>query len=70
MSNVIDLAQWRSEREQRRISPLLRQAERMRETARVLLFHAAMLEQEASGTIDYDMMAPEKIENLRALHNA
>jgi hypothetical protein len=70
MSNVINLAQRRCEREQRRISPLLKRAEEMRRGARLLLVEAEALEMEACGLVDYDTMAGEKVAGLEALRHA
>ncbi len=72
MSNIIDLEQRRSEREQRRISPLLAQAAKLRQTAHALMIAAEVLEMEAYGMVDcdYDAMADEKVSNLEAMRNA
>ena len=70
MDNIISLEQRRREREQRRLSPLLQQAEKLRKVAHLLLVEAEAIEMEAHGLVDYETMADEKIENLRILHNA
>lgn len=70
MANIISLEQWKSEREQRRIFPQLQQAAKLRATARTLVLAAEVIEQEACGSIDYDVMAGEKIATLEAMHNA
>lgn len=70
MSNIISLDQRRREREQRRIAPQLAQVARLRKVAHLLLVEAEAIEMEACGAIDYELMAPEKVENLRVLHNA
>lgn len=70
--SIISLEVWRREHEQRRIAPLLQRAEEMRRTARLLLLNAEIMEAQAYGIVDvdYDEMAPEKVANLEAMHNA
>lgn len=71
MSNeIISLDQRRREREQRRIAPQLAQVAKLRKAAHLLLVEAEAIEMEAYGMVDYEMIAGEKVESLRALHNA
>lgn len=68
--SIISLDERRREREQRRITPQLQQAAKLRRIARLLMLEAEVIEAEAYGTVDYDTMAAEKVENLETLHNA
>lgn len=70
MDKIISLEQQRRKRDLRRISPILQRADEMRRAARLLMINAEIMEMEAYGLIDvdYEVMADEKIENLRVLH--